>query len=116
MAPLNAFHLRCCLVSAPLAHELLARCFDLEARERAGLWVVRKLRQAPAEAVERWRQFQEYDSFATTLYPLGCPAFPDDAWPFTTFGEFLAAMADHDPRRGVWYELLQLRNQLAQVH
>jgi hypothetical protein len=59
----------------------------------------------PQGAQDRWVQFQEPDSFAVSLYPLGCPAFPDDAWSFTTFGEFLAAMADRDTRRDAWRSL-----------
>jgi hypothetical protein len=115
-APLCVFHLRTCLVCAPLARELLDRCFELEARERAALWARRTNRVPPAKAVERWGLFQEPGSFQAGLYPLGCPACPDDAWPFATFGEFLTVMAAGDPRRDVWDDLLKLRNHLAHSH
>jgi hypothetical protein len=114
--PLCIFHLRTCLVCAPLARELLDRCFDLEARERAALWARRSNRAPPTKAVERWGLFQEPGSFQASLYPLGCPACPDDAWPFATFGEFLTVMAAGDPRRDVWDDLLKLRNHLAHSH
>jgi hypothetical protein len=114
--PPCVFHLRTCLVCAPLARELLDRCFELEARERAALWARRSSRPPPAKAVERWGMFQESGSFQAGLYPLGCPACPDDPWPFATFGEFLTVMAAGDPRRDVWDDLLKLRNHLAHSH
>jgi hypothetical protein len=115
--PAGTFHLRGCLVCVPLAHELLARCFDLEARERAALWAGRGGRSAPEVATERWRRFQMPGSFEAGLYPPLCPAVPDDAWPFATFGEFLTALVPaRDPRRDACYRLLNLRNHLAHGH
>src|SRR5207244_4289249 len=83
--PLCDFHLRDCLVCAPLAHELLERCFDLEGQERAALWAQRSDRSPPDRAEERWRSFHEPGAFQAGMYPPGCPARPDDAWPFATF-------------------------------
>jgi hypothetical protein len=110
------FQLRDCLVCAPLAHELLDRCFDLEGQERAGLWARRSDRAPPDRAVERWQSFQEAGSFQAGLYPPECPARPEDGWPFATFGEFLSVMAPGDSRRDVWYDLLNLRNHVAHGH
>jgi hypothetical protein len=116
LVPLAALHLRACLVCGPLAHELLDCCFDLEAQERASA-LARKLgRQPPEAAGNRHQSFLEPGSYAAALYPTGCPALPDDPWPFATFGEFLSVMAPGDPRREVWYDLLNLRNHLAHGH
>jgi hypothetical protein len=116
LVPLGSHYLRGCLVCGPLAHELLDRCFDIEAQERAGAWARKQGRQPPDVASNRLQSFQEPGSYAAALYPPGCPALPDDPWPFATFGEFLSVMAPGDPRREVWYELLNLRNHLAHGH
>jgi hypothetical protein len=110
------FHLRDCLVCAPLAHELLGRCFDLESQERSALWARRSDRAPPDRAGERFGAFRVSASLSAGLYPPGCPALPVDPWPFATFGEFLSVMAADDPRRDTWYDLLNLRNHVAHGH
>jgi hypothetical protein len=114
--PVCDFLLRDVLVCAPLAHELLGRCFDLEGQERAVLWARRTSQVPPDRALERWRAFREAGAMQAALYPAGCPARPEDAWPFATFGEFLSVMAPDDPRRDAWYDLLNLRNHVAHGH
>ncbi len=114
--PVCELPLRDCLVCAPLAHELLDRCFDLEGQERAALWAARSDSAPPDRAVERWQSFREPSSFQAALYPPGCPARPEDAWPFATFGEFLSVLAPEGPRRDAWYDLLNLRNHVAHGH
>jgi hypothetical protein len=108
--------LRDSLVCAPLAHELLDRCFDLEGQERAALWAQQSEGDPPERAVERWQSFQDTGSFQAGLYPPGCPARPTDAWPFATFGEFLNVLASNSRRREAWYGLLNLRNHVAHGH
>jgi hypothetical protein len=110
----SIFHLRGCLVCAPLAHELLSRCFDLETYERAGLYAARGHRAPPEPAVKRWEDYHQ--SVSAELYPHACPGQPDGPWPLATFGEFLKVMADGEPRRDAWYRLLHLRNHLAHGH
>lgn len=109
--------LRGCLVCAPLAKEILNRCFDLEARARALLGPASAGRRAPEEIRDRLGRFEGGDeSTEYPLYPRGCPAAPTDAWGFATFGELLFNL--ELPRRQYphFYDLRDLRNSLSHGH
>jgi hypothetical protein len=114
--PEATFLLRGCLVCAPLAYEILDRCFDLEARQRAICWAARGGRSAPDSAQRRFHEFEAGIGYEAPFYPKECPARPDDAWPMTTFGEFLKVLGGSDAHRQVWYDLLNLRNFVAHGH
>ncbi|MBY0229613.1 MAG: hypothetical protein K2W96_10065 [Gemmataceae bacterium] len=112
-----AFYLRGSLVCAPLAHEVLGRCFDLEARERAAGWANRGTMPPPPDASDRYRKFEEGQaSSGAQFYPKGCPARPADAWAFTVFGEFLASLPFDRTRSNFTNGLRTLRNALAHGH
>lgn len=117
LAPEAAFLLRSCLVCAPLAREVLGRCFDLEARERAAVFASRGNLPPPPDAVDRFKRFtdRQADSGAE-FYPADCPAKPSDAWSFTVFGEFLNSLPYDRDRREFNNGLRTLRNALAHGH
>lgn len=111
------FLLRGCLVCAPLAKELLSRCFDLEARERIICWAERGDTVLPSNIQDRFRTFMEGDPRSEYLfYPVGCPAAPADVWPFATYGELLYLLKparQHDQHQ---IDLRNLRNALVHGH
>lgn len=112
-----AFLLRSCLVCAPLAREVLGRCFDLEARERAIGFANRGSLPPPQDAVERFRKFNERQADSgAEFYPADCPARPSDPWGFTVFGEFLHSLPFDRERRDFTNGLRTLRNALAHGH
>lgn len=112
--------LRSQLICAPLARELLGRCLDLEARERAKLTRQIGSYLPPAEAVARLASFQRRDTQGDApLYPRCSPARPRDAWAFAEFGGFIeAAERAGAARRHVseLHSLRLLRNALAHGH
>src|SRR5262249_55631063 len=111
------FLLRGCLVCAPLAKEVLSRCFDLEARERTLCWAERGELPLPREITDRYQKFMEaVPATEYRFYPAGCPAAPTDAWPFATFGELLVNLGHSRQRWPHRYELRDLRNALAHGH
>jgi hypothetical protein len=114
--PEATFLLRGCLVCAPVAYEILNRCFDLESQQRAICWAARGGRSAPESAQRRFHEFEAGIGYESPFYPRECPARPDDAWPMTTFGEFLKVLGGSDAHRQVWYDLLNLRNFVAHGH
>jgi hypothetical protein len=113
VTPLKSL-LRSCLVCKPLAHEVLARCLELEARERA---IVRALGDlfAPSFDLERrWQAFNFGDSPSNRhFYPAGCPSCPEDAWTFAPFGELLGAARRRLPKSEHRHAIRRLRNALA---
>ena len=112
-----AFYLRGCLVCAPLAREVLGRCFDLEARERAAGWANRGTLPPPPDAKDRHSRFLEgQPNSGAQFYPKGCPARPEDPWAFTVFGEFLASLPFDKARSAFTNGLRTLRNALAHGH
>jgi hypothetical protein len=117
LAPEAAFLLRSCLVCAPLAREVLGRCFDLEARERAVGFANRGTLPPPPDAVERFKRFSEKQpDTGAEFYPADCPARPSDPWAFTVFGEFLNSLPFDRDRRNFTNGLRTLRNALAHGH
>src|SRR5262249_43277242 len=117
LAPEAAFLLRSCLVCAPLAREVLGRCFDLEARERAVGFANRGSLPPPPDAVERFKRFNEKQAdTGAEFYPADCPARPSDPWVFTVFGEFLNSLPYDRDRRNFTNGLRTLRNALAHGH
>jgi hypothetical protein len=105
--------LRPCLVAAPLANELIRRCFDLEAWILA---VVRSRTQGdpPEEAVRRWAVFDAGRGWACRYYPPGTPARPPDAWGHVAFGDAINGVLDG--RDSPQDRLRKLRNALAHGH
>lgn len=105
---------------APLARELLGRCLELEARERAKLsWALGNT-SPPTEAVARLAAFERADVDSdTVLYPICSPVRPTDAWAFAEFGTFIEAAVRSKipdlPRRDL-HALRHLRNALAHGH
>jgi hypothetical protein len=117
VCPEAGFYLRAALVCAPLAREVLSRCFDLEARQRSIGWATRGTAIPPVEAEERFRKFQQgQPGSGAEHYPADCPAIPADAWAFTMFGEFLAALPLGRARQRHHHELRNLRNAVAHGH
>jgi hypothetical protein len=110
----KAHHLlRPCLVAAPLANELIRRCFDLEA------WVVAVVRSRtqgdpPEEAVRRRALFEAGRGWDCRYYPSSTPAAPPDAWGHVTFGEAIKGVLDR--RDSPQERLRKLRNALAHGH
>ncbi len=104
LVPLAAHHLRACLVlvvrwPTNCSTSLLRRSRRAGAGGRPGL--ANRVGNHPDVAINRHQSFLEPGSYAAALYPPGCPALPDDPWPFATFGEFLSVMAPGDPRREI---------------
>jgi hypothetical protein len=112
-----AYLLRGCRVCAPLAKELLSRCFDLEARERVLCLAERGSAGLPDEIRERYENFIRGEERSEYLfYPRGCPAAPADPWDFATYGELLYILKPvrkHDLHQ---IDLRNLRNALAHGH
>lgn len=105
---------------APLARELLGRCLDLEARERARLAYEIGALAPPTDAVVRFSAFERGDPFAESgLYPRSSPARPSDAWAFAEFGACIEAAersgSARQPRSD-HHALRRLRNALAHGH
>jgi hypothetical protein len=123
----GSFLLRGCLVCAPLAHEVLNRCFEMEAREREVCWAERgpvaegtgmlDTLSVPPELEERYEKFTKYaDNSPFAYYPEGCPARPADGWALASYGEFLSLLAPDRWKEPARYDLLNLRNTLAHGH
>ena len=106
--------LRSCLVCKPMAHEVLARCLELEARERTVVRAHGDLITPSIELERRWRHFENgAETSDRPFYPPGCPACPDDVWTFATFGEFLQAMKRNIHGTSHRHALRRLRNAVA---
>lgn len=114
--PEGTMLLRGCLVCAPLARELLSRCFDLEADFRAIGWAKEGGATVPPALRERFDRQHRPESFTARLYPAGSPAVPDDPWAVADFHEFLDALGDDDPHYRPLHQLRKLRNFLAHGH
>src|SRR5262249_5164155 len=68
--PEARYLLRGCLVCAPLAKEVLSRCFDLEAQERAVCWAARGDVPVPAVLRDRLSSFETGDRLGeAAFYP-----------------------------------------------
>lgn len=115
-APLLRSHITC----APFARELLGRCLELEARERAKLSWGLGTRPPPTDAIARLVAFErgDFESDAA-FYPQCSPTRPTDAWAFVEFGSFIDAAIRANlpdlPRRDL-HALRHLRNALAHGH
>jgi hypothetical protein len=114
------FLLRNCLVCAPLTRDILAACFELEAQERALCCVA----LPPDDRVSEKTHF-DYNQFlagenesVSPHYPEDCPAQPDSAWCFASFGEILqnTRCPGGSYRHGLRHRLRQLRNTLSHGH
>lgn len=116
----SALLLRSQLTCAPLAREILGRCLELEARERAKLARQIGASRPPPDAVARLESFQRPEARGDALfYPRSSPARPRDAWAFAEFGAFVeTAERAGAPRRQVseLHALRLLRNGLAHGH
>lgn len=104
--------LRLMLSCVPLTRELLARCVDLERRQRerySACGVVRPETDAIARryALPGSRERSHYST------PL---ALPRDPWSFAPFGEYLAAAPIGGHPRELLDDLRALRNHLAHGH
>lgn len=114
----DSFLLRGCLVCAPLAHEVLSRCFELESREREKCWAESDQSKAPQDVQ---RQFQSYQSSVgklsspLTFYPKNCPGKPTEAWAIASFGQILNELPGIRRSRER-LDLRDLRNSLAHLH
>jgi hypothetical protein len=112
--------LRSQMTCAPLAREILGRCLELEARERAKLARQIGGSQPPREAVVRLASFQAQEGYGdAALYPRFSPARPRDAWAFAEFGAFVetAERSGASPRHvRELHALRLLRNALAHGH
>ena len=108
--------LRGCLVCAPLAREIVGRCFDLEARVRSVHGTLGGRGQMSEQCRTLWDRFQREDpNSEVRYYPKECPAWPCDESELASFGEFLNSI------KPLFYEehhfvLLALRNALAHGH
>lgn len=112
--------LRSQVMCAPFARELLGRCLELEARERAKLSSGIGASAAPADAIGRLAAFERGDAEGDSgLYPRCSPVRPADAWAFAEFGAFIETAvrvnAPRLPRRDL-HALRHLRNALAHGH
>jgi hypothetical protein len=111
--------LRSCLVCAPLARDILSACFELEAQERSECW-----RDLPDDQFAPTQALRELNNFlakkprsAAPYYPTECPAAPDAAWQFASFGPVLEATRSCDGfRQDARHELRRLRNTLSHGH
>ena len=116
----NALLLRNQMICAPLVRELLGRCLELEARERAKLSSDLGGTAPPTEAIGRLSAFARGDVQGDgSLYPKCSPARPQDAWAFAEFGTYVDAVERTGASRrhiGELHILRQLRNALAHGH
>jgi hypothetical protein len=109
--------LRAVLVCAPLAHQVLDRCFDLEAAERAVCSPPPGARVTNPDILRRFDKFEHGDPDSDIVYyPRGCPAVPASAWDFTSFGEFLDQLPPDPARSPAQHQLRRLRNAIAHGH
>ena len=108
--------LRSCLVAAPLAHEVLERCFDLEIGERVRLHGTLTSVSPPPDLAERFQHFQAgRRNSGADLYPSNSPAIPRSVWMLEEFGGVLHA-APRTMRTRHQHDLRNLRNFLAHGH
>lgn len=112
--------LRAQINCAPFARELLGRCLELEARERAKVASTLNSAVPPLDALARLESFSRGDAESDAqYYPNATPARPTDAWAFAEFGAFIDAAVRADapnlPRRDL-HGLRHLRNALAHGH
>lgn len=114
------FLLRNCLICAPLARDILAACFELEAQERTLCCASLPPDDSVSEKTQiDFESFMAGDSDSVAPhYPKDSPARPDSIWCFASFGEIL----QHAKRPGDSYrhrrrhDLRQLRNTLSHGH
>jgi hypothetical protein len=106
--------LRICLVCAPIAREVLVRCFDLEALDRAY--------SSPHPRINDDELCRKFEMFRLALpesesryYPAGCPAVPHGPTDFATYGQILAFVSS-DARVAARHRLRRLRNAVAHGH
>ena len=115
IAEISRPYLRSCLVAAPLANELLRRCFELES------WVVARVTagvadaKAPSDAKGLFADFQRGSISERALYPADCPATPSSAWAFASFGSVIRD-GGLDTRGSPHARLRNLRNALSHGH
>jgi hypothetical protein len=107
---------RSCLVCAPIAREVLVRCFDLEAGDRAYCSPYQGASDNP-EPERRYEEFlRGYQGSEAQFYPRCCPAVPRCASDFATYGNILACLPAGLPRRSERHRLRLVRNTVAHGH
>ena len=108
--------LRSCLVCAPIAREILLRCFDLEALDRAS-HPPQTQSSHDAETLRRFDSFLRGDPNSEVRhYPRGCPAKPIEITDFATYGAIITN-APRDPfRHNARHRLRKLRNSVVHGH
>lgn len=107
-------YLRSCLVAAPLANEILRRCFELESLVVARVTARMAETRAPVEAKDLFSAFQTGGISERRLYPADCPATPTNAWHFASFGSVIRE--GMDSRGSPHARLRNLRNALSHGH
>jgi hypothetical protein len=108
--------LRSCLVCAPVARDVLVRCFDLEAVDRASCTPHPRINGSP-ELCRRFDEFlRAHPESESRYYPKGCPAAPRGPTDFATYGEILARLPPEPHRNASRHRLRRLRNAVAHGH
>jgi hypothetical protein len=107
--------LRNCLVPASLSRDLLTKCFELEAQERAVYWGTRVI-LSPLDEVQA-----AYDAFAAgkpntaaRFYPQCCPVKPQP-WDFASMGQFFFGLSP-DGATSARTSVRDIRNALSHGH
>ena len=108
--------LRSCLVCAPIAREILLRCFDLEALDRASC-TPRPQANADAELIWKLESFRRaHPDSESRHYPILCPAAPCEPTDFASYGAILASLPLDSARDPARHRLRRLRNTVAHGH
>jgi len=101
------------LVCVPLAQVILASLFTFEANLRTVLWNRQSDLMPTNDAEGRFRSFQVRQNGPSARYSSECPAIPDDARHFLSFGELLTLHGMNRQNATHCVELVDLRNDLA---
>lgn len=110
------YQFRSCLVCAPIAREILVRCFNLEALDRASR-LPKQRAQTDSESTWRFESFRLAHPESESLhYPKLCPAVPRDATDFASYGAILSSLPTIPARDTAGHRLRRLRNTVAHGH